>query len=55
MHRGEKKKDLPCGSAVKNPLGMQEMQIGVLGWQDPLEKEMETCFSIFAEKIPWTE
>ena len=26
-----------------------------LGWEDPLEKEMATCFSILAWEIPWTE
>ena len=27
----------------------------ILGWEDPLEKEMATHFSIFAWEIPWTE
>ena len=26
-----------------------------LNWEDPLEKEMATHFSILAWKIPWTE
>ena len=26
-----------------------------LGWEDPLEKEMETHSSIVAREIPWTE
>ena len=26
-----------------------------LGWEDPLEKEMETHSSIFARIIPWTD
>ena len=34
---------------------MQETQVQSLGWEDPLEKEMATCFSILAWKIPWTE
>ena len=34
---------------------MQEMQVQSLGWEDPLEKEMATRFSILAWKIPWTE
>ena len=34
---------------------MQEMQVQSLGWEDPLEKEMATHFSILAWKIPWTE
>ena len=31
------------------------MQVGFLGWEDPLEKEMATYSSILAWKIPWTE
>ena len=31
------------------------MQVPSLGAEDPLEKEMETCSSILACKIPWTE
>ena len=27
----------------------------VIGWEDPLEKEMATHSSIFAWEIPWTE
>ena len=27
----------------------------LLGWEDPLEKEMATRSSILAWKIPWTE
>ena len=34
---------------------MQEMQVQSLGWEDPLEEEMETHSSILAWKIPWTE
>ena len=34
---------------------MQEMQVGSLGWEDPLEQEMATCSSILAWEIPWTE
>ena len=30
-------------------------QVLCLGWEDPLEKEMATHFSILAWKIPWTE
>ena len=36
-------------------LPMQEMQVGSLGQQDPLEKEMATRSCIFALEIPWTE
>jgi len=34
---------------------MQEMWVPSLGWEDPLEKEMETHSSIPAWEIPWTE
>ena len=40
---------------VKNPSAKQEMQIQSLGWEDSLEKEMETHSIILAWKIPWTE
>ena len=33
----------------------QEMRIWSLGWDDPLEKEVETHSSIPAWRIPWTE
>ena len=36
-------------------LPMQEMRVQSLGWEDPLEEEMATHFSISAWKIPWTE
>ena len=32
-----------------------QMQVQSLGWEDPLEKEMATHFSILAWEIPWTE
>ena len=34
---------------------MREMQVQSLGWEDPLEKEMETHSSTLAWKIPWME
>ena len=34
---------------------MQEAQFQLLGWEDPLEKEMATHSSIIAWEIPWTE
>ena len=44
---------------VKNQLAMHETWIvqwvQSLGWEDPLEKEMATHFSILAWKTPWTE
>ena len=33
----------------------QETQVWFLGWDNSLEKEMATYFSIVAGKIPWTE
>ena len=34
---------------------MQETYVQFLGQEDPLEKEIVTCSSILAWKIPWTE
>ena len=34
---------------------MQETRARLLGWQDPLEKEMATHSSTLASKIPWME
>ena len=39
---------------VKNPLVMKETRVQSLGWEDPLENEMATHFSILAWEIPWT-
>ena len=33
---------------------MQKMCDPYLGWEDPLEEEMETHYSILAWKIQWT-
>ena len=41
--------------SVKNLLERQETQVRLLGWEDPLEKEMATHSSILAWRIPWTE
>ena len=40
---------------VKNLPAMQEMWFRSLDWEDPLEEEMATHFSILAWKVPWTE
>ena len=40
---------------VKNLPVMWETWVLSLGWEDPLKKEMATCSSILAWKIPWTE
>ena len=39
---------------VKNLPAMQETWIWSLGWEDPLEKGMDTHSSILAWRIPWT-
>jgi len=44
----------PSGSDG-NRDAMQETQVQSLCWEDPLEKEMATHFSIPAWRIPWTE
>ena len=40
---------------VKNLPAMRETWVQSLGWENPLEKEMETHYSILAWEIPWTE
>ena len=40
---------------VKNLPAMQETWVQSLSWEDPLEGEMATHYSILAWKIPWTE
>ena len=40
---------------VKHLPTMWETQVGSLGCEDPLEKEMGTHSSTLAWKIPWTE
>ena len=42
-------------SVAKNLPAKQETQIGSLGWEDPLEKEIVSHSSILAWEIPWTE
>ena len=39
---------------VKNLLAMQEIWVGSLGWEVPLEKGKTTHSSILAWRIPWT-
>ena len=41
--------------SVKSLHAVQETWVRLLGWEDPLEKEMATHSSILAWKIPWTE
>ena len=40
---------------VENPPAMWETWVPSLGWEDPLEKGMETHSSILAWRVPWTE
>ena len=40
---------------VKNPPAMQETQVRFLGWEDPLQEEMETHSSLLAWRVPCTE
>ena len=40
---------------VKNLPAMQEIQVCYLDWEDPLEKEIATHYSILAWRTPWTE
>ena len=40
---------------VKIPLVNAEDASLILGWEDTLEKEMETHSNILAWRIPWTE
>ena len=40
---------------VKSLPEMRETWVQYMGWEDPLEKEMETHSGILAWKIPWTE
>ena len=40
---------------VKNPPANAGDAGLSLGWEDPLEKEMATHFTILAWEIPWTE
>ena len=37
---------------VENPLAMQETWVRSLGWEDPLEKEKATHYTILAWRIP---
>ena len=40
---------------VKHVPAIQETWVQSLGWEDPLEKEVATHYSILAWRIPWTE
>ena len=40
---------------VKRLPAMQDTRVQFLGWEDPLEKEMVTHFSILVWETLWTE
>ena len=40
---------------VKNPPAMWETWVQYLGWEDPLEEEIATHYSIPSWRTPWTE
>ena len=40
---------------LKRLPAMRETWVRFLGWEDPLEKEMATHYSILAWGIPWME
>ena len=44
---------LLVAQTVKDPPTMQESQVQSLGWEDPLEKGMDTPSSILAWGIQW--
>ena len=59
---GEGNGNLHQDSCLGNPMDsgawlstVQETRVRALGWEDPLEKEMEIHSSTLAWKIPWTE
>ena len=49
------KEVFPSGSDGKESACNAGDQVLSLGWEDPLEKEIATHFSILAWRIPWTE
>ena len=40
---------------VKNLPTMEETRVQSLGWEDPLEKGMDTHYSFLAWRISWTQ
>ena len=43
------------GKEFACPCGRCKRQVRSLSWEDPLEEEMATHFSVLAWKVPWTE
>ena len=46
--------NLMVAQMVKNLPALRKTQVQSLGWEDPLDKEMTTHFSILAWRVPWT-
>ena len=55
INKGVSAKASMVAPMVKNLPVMQETWVQILGWEDPLEKGMDTHSSILARRIPWTE
>ena len=47
--------ELPCWLSGKESICDAGDASSILGWEDPLEKEIGTHSSILAWSIPWTE
>ena len=58
MHKYSSDRGFSGGSVIKNPPAVQDLQeiwVGFLGGEDPLEEGMVTHSSTLAWRIPWTE
>ena len=58
LGRGDGDWGFPSSPMVENPPAVQEPQemwVGPLDWEDPLEEGVATHSSILAWRIPWTE
>ena len=55
LHIPNKSPDFPSDADSKNEPAVRESQVQSLGWEDPLEKEVATHFSILSWRIPGAE
>ena len=58
MHKYSSDRGFSSGSVIKNLPAVQDLQeiwVGSLGGEDPLEEGMVTHSSTLAWRIPWTE
>ena len=58
MHKYSSDRGFSSGSVIKNLPAVQDLQeiwVGSLGGEDPLEEGMATHSTILAWRIPWTE